>query len=63
MSDYNFSKNLLSEDYYYEASSIDLEENFYPEKSKPNLNNQKSKTELLEKNENKENNINEEKKK
>jgi hypothetical protein len=62
MSDYNFAKNLMSEDEYDEASSRDLEQQFYGEKLKPNLNIQKPKTEHLEKNESSENNINEEKK-
>ena len=62
MSDYNFAKNLMSEDEYDEASSRDLEQQFYGEKLKPNLNIQKPKTEHLEKNESSENNFNEEKK-
>ena len=62
MSDDNFAKNLMSEDEYDEASSRDLEQQFYGEKLKPNLNIQKPKTEHLEKNESSENNINEEKK-
>lgn len=62
MSDDNFAKNLMSEDEYDEAYSSYLEQQFYGEKPKPNLNIQKPKTEHLEKNESSENNINEEKK-
>ena len=62
MSDYNFAKDLMSEDEYDEAFSSDLEQQFYSEKPKPNLNIQKPETEHLEKNESSENNINEEKK-
>ena len=62
MSEYNFAKDLMSEDEYEEEFSSDLEQQFYSEKPKPNLNIQKPETEHLEKNESSENNINEEKK-